>query len=578
MNPAAGKDYSFLLQAPEQLREIFARWRQPDGRGLTLTHPVVPMPTAEWVVQTLAKADGERLMAEAMGRREKLIRDMAEDPYRWGYELQSWKDADELLKAKRSILITGPNRASKTEYAAKRVVKTLMTRERAIVWCLTGSNEMSIRGGGQQEAVWKYLPPEVKAYNHKRSGDRRIGYTENTRFADNMFIVPQTGSECRFMNLEQKITVIEGGQIDLFWLNEAIAEDSIKWVTTLLGRLVDRGGKGIVDFTPIYGWNEAYAFYVQGGTVRLAQDFPLFREVKHWPGLKPGQIPYIIDKDEDHAAIFFRPNQNPFVSWDALVKLWSNSSMEVQMLRLAGLALKKVGNRFPKFTRGVHVIPADRVPKNGTDYHIMDFAWERNWAQIWVRVCRVGDRKRYFVWKDWPDKRTFGEWAVRTGKVNGERGQAQTAVGLSVSGYVELVRDIERTAGVTVFQRFGDPRSGKAPAITRDAGGECLIDMLSLQDFEVEPARGLLIGEGVNLINELFDWNEDQPLSAMNEPRLFISEECQQVIDCLTLWTGQGSEKEQASKDFIDLLRYMATADLDDVGAVDMESYGGGSY
>lgn len=46
----------------------------------------------------------------------------------------------------------------------------------------------------------------------------------------------------------------------------------------------------------------------------------------------------------------------------------------------------------------------------------------------------------------------------------------------------------------------------------------------------------------------------------------------------MTLWTGHGSEKEQASKDPIDNLRYMATEDLEEVGKVELGSYGGGSY
>jgi hypothetical protein len=599
MSIESGKDYSFLLRAPGQLEELFKSY------GVTTKHPVLRLPSAEWVVQTLRAPDGRQLLEKGLSDREQLIKLMEKDPFRYGYKQPSWKDLRRLLQQekKKTVFITGPNRTGKTEGAADLVMEVLTSKPRAIVWCACETNETSIRGGGQQEVVWKYLPPEWKALNHKRTDQYSISYNPKNRFADNAFIAPN-GSECRFMNYEQDIGVIEGGAIDLFWFDENCP---VEWVVTAEGRLVDRRGNGLVTYTPVQGWNACYGLFAGGGSVRQWQEFPLFREMIHWPGGQPGQIPYILDSmDPNRAMLFMQPSSNPFVSWEALVQQWSSASYEVQMLRLAGLARKKVGNRFPKFNRAVHIVPASKVPAKGTNYHFSDYAWERNWYQFWVRVTRVGDKRRLFIYREWPDKKTYGEWAVPSKKPNGERGPAQTAVGLSITGYIELARVLEgwkggkgerekggeetRNAergtrnedhtGEVIFRRLGDPRSGRAPAVTHDEGGTCILDMLTNggMDPAPEPAKGLLIGEGVNLINELLDYREDQPLSVMNEPELFISEECEQLIDCMQLWTGQGSEKEQSSKDPIDLLRYMATEDLDDLPAMRLGSEGGGSY
>jgi hypothetical protein len=92
------------------------------------------------------------------------------------------------------------------------------------------------------------------------------------------------------------------------------------------------------------------------------------------------------------------------------------------------------------------------------------------------------------------------------------------------------------------------------------------------------------IGEGIKQINDLLDYDQDQyrndgnQFTPFNSPRLFISEECEQVIDCLTLWTPHGPVKDQACKDFIDLLRYMAVSELDDWGNHPMQCVGGGHY
>ena len=77
------------------------------------------------------------------------------------------------------------------------------------------------------------------------------------------------------------------------------------------------------------------------------------------------------------------------------------------------------------------------------------------------------------------------------------------------------------------------------------------------------PASGVQEDEGLGVVNELLDWNQEQPLVALlNEPKLYVSEDCLQVIWALENYTGRGGPKG-ACKDFADLLRYMALAKLE---------------
>ena len=72
------------------------------------------------------------------------------------------------------------------------------------------------------------------------------------------------------------------------------------------------------------------------------------------------------------------------------------------------------------------------------------------------------------------------------------------------------------------------------------------------------PAAGLRIEEGVGIINDWLSWDRDSPLLALtNEPNLYVSEECRNIIYSLKEWTGADGDKG-ASKDPIDVLRYLA--------------------
>jgi hypothetical protein len=95
----------------------------------------------------------------------------------------------------------------------------------------------------------------------------------------------------------------------------------------------------------------------------------------------------------------------------------------------------------------------------------------------------------------------------------------------------------------------------------------------------VEPVCGtdgvLHVMEGVNLINTWLEYDIDKPLGPMNQPSVYISEKCQQLITCLQSWTG-GDGTKGACKDFVDLIRYLAIMDPGEAKTISFR--GGGSY
>jgi hypothetical protein len=71
------------------------------------------------------------------------------------------------------------------------------------------------------------------------------------------------------------------------------------------------------------------------------------------------------------------------------------------------------------------------------------------------------------------------------------------------------------------------------------------------------PAAGLHIEQGVAIINDLLFYNSSEPLSPINQPKLFVNEECRNLVYSMREWTNQDGEKG-ACKDPIDCLRYIS--------------------
>jgi len=148
-------------------------------------HPILVTPSED-DIKRLAERVGSEKIVEILNLREDKILAEKLDPYRHGFDLPHWKEADQLLKENNEVLILGGNRASKTEWAAKRAVQTLVNIKDARVWCLHTTNQSSIQM--QQNVIYKYLPSEFK--DLKKNKVQNVQYTQKNGFSDNTFILP----------------------------------------------------------------------------------------------------------------------------------------------------------------------------------------------------------------------------------------------------------------------------------------------------------------------------------------------------------------------------------------------------
>lgn len=528
-------------------------------------HPILVTPTREDIKRLVEKV-GEEKTLEILNLREDKIQAEKFDPYRHGFDLPHWKEADEILKSNNEILVLGGNRASKTEWAAKRVVQTLCNMENARVWCLHTTNQSSIQM--QQPVIHKYLPSEFKELRKNRI--QNVSYTQKNGFSDNTFILPNK-SQCIFMNYAQKRDVIEGGEVDLIWCDELVPLD---WIETLRYRIVTRSGKLIVTFTPITGYSSVVKEYVSGAKIIEHKPSPLLPDNINVMGCPKGTMPYKAKSYVRPAGVmWFHSELNPYNPFEQLKKtLLGKKPYEIK-IRAYGWADNISGNQFPRFNPEHNVVKPADIPQDGTNYMVVDPAGARNWFMLWIRATEDGS---LYVYREFPDS-SEGEWALPSADPDGKMGTAQrNGAGRSLAEYKTLILNLEN--GEPIAERYIDPRAGGSKAVTED-GGVTLIDMLDdgEQPMNFTPAAGIRIEQGVSIINDGFAYDYSQDLSPLNKPKLYISEECQNLIYCLKEWTGLDGEKG-ATKDPIDCLRYLMTMNPEYLDSNSLQGQGGGSY
>lgn len=605
-----------------------------DHLGLRF-HPCVPLPSAADWEQAMRTPAGEALLADFLNRRAKLLQLMAADPLHYGAELDHWADADRLRAEMILVLIIlGGNRSAKSEYCAKRSVQGAVRYPGTNLLCL--AEDMDTSRETQQALIWKYLPNEVKALNRKQdpAGVYKINFSEANGFTEGLLVLPNH-SRIHFKSYRQEPGECEGwefGSRDALtiggWADESLR---LPWLRMMLRRFEYRPAQLLWSYTPVHGMTPTIKEAV-GESAQTLESRPaeLLPNRVHVPGCPAGHMPYIQEPMLPRAkVIYFFANQNPFGVMARTkegaevyrpyyegVKANCAGRPSDYVMRIAyGYTTDTSGKAFPNFC-SVNIVKREHLPAEGTNWHLMDPATARNWAMLWVRVT-PGKDPDYYIYRDWPDARRFGEWAVPTEReVNdnnrrgwdGDPGPAQKRVlGYGVVEYKRVIEECESFSARSVLQdpkadpyrkrlaeewrqsngtedgtddllreeigatcRLVDPRAGADPKI-QAVGGSTIVDMFAetqtdkrgnLGPLYLTPASGVEKDRGHTAINDLLRFEPTEPVAPiLNCPRLFVSEDCAQVRWALENYTGMGGETG-ACKDFVDLVRYLAVSDV----------------
>lgn len=522
----------------------------------------------------LAKRAGQ--IVESYQLREELIRKASEFPLEHGLEFECWRDADEILKGASLLCIFGGNRAGKSEYAAKRVVKAALDNPKTFIFCVC--QKLDTSGLMMQSRIWHFLPQEIKALNGSTDskGVFYVRFSEAKGFSDNILVLPNK-SKIKFAAYSQDPKDYEGMQFgcpDVSTIGAWAEEDApLAWMNLLRMRCSNFGGKILWTFTAIDGLTKTMQDVTKGQSVikslpakELDPDIPLLDDCP------AGHAPYITKTFHPKIkCIYFFTEFNPYANYGEVLAACQGKPTFYLERRLYGFARAVKGRQFPGFSE-IHIvepkhIPSDKEKEPHSNFMVADPAGGRNWFFLWGRLV-PGPVDAWYIYREWPSRGEYGEWHVTsaTKKHDGDKGPAQDPLGFGIVEYKAMMKKSEKE---TIQGRLIDPRAGNEQRIA-EQGGTCLIDQLYDvqrggdgniigESYDFCQAQGLQEATGIVTINELLRWDTKKPFDGvMNTPRLFISSECGNLIDALETYTGLDGLKA-ACKDPIDCLRYLLT-------------------
>ena len=521
-------------------------------------HPIVKPPTDEEIV-LLGKND-PKLLADLHRVHEGRIQASIDDPLKFGFDLAGWERMQKGLEEQNECLVLGGNRSGKTTGCAKMVMKAVTESRDGHLVCFSQNADTSVKV--QQAAIWEMMPREFK--KKTKSIEGYINYSMQNGFTGSSFIFPDTRTRVDFKTYTQftnNQTIVEGFEFGFknpkglnigAWLDEYLGDATL--VNTLRFRLATRNSKLLIGFTPIDGYTPFISEYLKGAETTQTREAKL---------LNNELVPIEQYSPEREASIcYLHSDENPFGGYDRIAKDLRNRPEDEIKVRAYGLPVKSMTSLLPLFNTEVNVLsqtknkygmqfPDITNKRRYSCYQVVDPAGARNYVSIWAAVDKEG---RVFIRKEFPDRNTYGEWAIY-GDPKWRYGPASKKLGYNVRGYVELFNEIEEELGIEVFERIGDSRYFARENEDND-------DLFtSFYDYGMNfvPSDGRGEDMGISALDDWFSYNPNESIDAANCPVCYVHEDCGNLIESLINYNARG-KSDEALKDFFDVIRYLRMA------------------
>ena len=514
-------------------------------------HPILKPPSDEEIVQ-LGEID-PKLLADLHRAHEGRIKAAEEDPLRHGFDLSGWSRIRQAISQYDEVITFGGNRSGKTTGCAKMVMQAVTENEDGRVVCFSQNRDTSVKV--QQAAIWEMMPKEFK--RKTKSIEGYINFSMQNGFTANSFIFPDTRTRVDFKTYTQfsnNQTILEGFEFGFkepkslnigAWLDEYLGDAAL--VNTLRFRLATRNSKMLLGFTPIDGYTPFVAEYLKGAeTLKTRRAELLGRDV-------PVQQ---YSPERDAGIVYLHSDENPFGGYDRIAKDLKTASEDTIMVRAYGLPTKSMTSLVPNFSPEINVLSSE-PNKYGqvfpdkeslTWYQVVDPAFARNYVSIWAGVS---EDEEIFIRREWPDRETYGEWAL-FGDPKWRYGPAAKKIGYDVQKYCELFEEIEDELGIEVTERIGDSRF----FAKENENNTDLFTSFYDYGFSFLPSDGQTEMVGTTALDDWFFYNPDYEIDEANRPRCYVHKDCGNLIESIVSYNSNG-KNDEALKDFFDALRYL---------------------
>lgn len=623
-------------------------------------HPTVPLASVP-ELEALVERSGPDALTEYLVMRDQVIRNQDEDPLHYGYEWPWYGDARWLLDGKgpgtrpafmdhfphplAELLVLGGNDSGKSWFSAKWGVEQIRPddAEYDCDFAFCHSTEDSSKNQ-QQQLVHKHMPP---AWREMGRAGRYIdlSFKGKSGFTDNKFVFRQKRGF--FFFYKQEPGVLTGYKLRGATCDELV---TLVFLEELRARMLGRDGRILLTFTPVDGYTPPVAEYLNGAEIvewRPSRYLPGNNMPNH-PGAPRGCMPYILKcrPPRSAAVLCVFSEWSPFRKPDEIEKLIAGKTSTFVKMRLYGWPEKQQGVAIPKFN-DVHIVrrrgekPVGPVPPSpwkgrggkgegraeagdlsplpsplypqlgavGTNYRVSDPGGAKNWVIKWYRFVPIESGRHFvYLYREWPDMQSHGEWALPGDKHDGTAGPAQRSqFGRGIVDYKRLILTLEgwtwdEQAGrwndahaERIQESFIDPRMGGAEVPTVEDGTSIIAMMAEEQRDQQRrlvgpsmiwtPAPGgggsIANQQGIMLLNDWFDYDVERArvegVNISNCPTFYVVEDCEQSIYAYRTYTGLDGEKG-ALKDIMDPDYYLRKADVGHIDPKALRVRGGGSY
>jgi len=318
--------------------------------------PTFHLPTPEWLV-AYARVHGLPGLSKYHSDREGFIAKERANPLVYGWEQPPVAVVRSLLagtyvpgqfgvslapagwrqrQSANDIVMLGGNGSGKSEVQAKVGIE-ILTSSAGREWRAFSQNELtSIRY--IQRPTHKYLPPDLRNVK-SRGTTTKISYKVATGFSESCLILPNLSAAFfpTYKAYQQDPNSVEGGEADLAtWDEEAPAE----LLKTLRFRVHKKGGFLLGGFTPVGGYTDTVAEYIEGG--QFLEAIPARAVVWDWEqrqwdwgawllperqelvkGCPPGHVPFVIESGGGSGrrfAVALPTMFNPFTNVNAIIQ------------------------------------------------------------------------------------------------------------------------------------------------------------------------------------------------------------------------------------------------------------------
>jgi len=346
-------------------------------------------------------------------------------------------------------------------------------------------------------------------------------------------LVLRNGSRIVFGSAEQGPQAFESTEYTF----NAIDEPIPRRVYTGISRgAIDQYAPVIMTFTPIGPWSGW-----------------LFKDL-YAPGLRNSI-------DDPNLAVFnLSIYDNQYLhpeAVEAFAKDPAISDIEKEA-RLYGRFMHLTDRVYQNFDDRIHVIPPFKSPDDWYHGMALDPHSVKPWAICYFTVSPDGT---IFITKEWP---TTDFTKIRRDPK-------------SIEDYVSLIRRLD--ADLPIQLRLIDPNYGPRSETIRGRFIPSIAGDLARYglDFHYHLNDDLNYGEGK--VRQLLHYDESQPRSSLNRPRLYIFDCCTNVIQSISLYTTKArrgheeeiddTKRDETFKDFADLVRYIAVSEIGESAPID---------